>query len=235
MLPSKKVNFEPWGHVFIFKVLSIHSTASLLHKICILTSGFFLHRELWGGHLRQILCRFWLSTKLMQAVTCKRHWKASIIVIMLPTLIFLYKFTLFFFTLNHLYSFSTDLCDLISIKWNYVNISVCMNEWMNEWMNDWRRRRVFFNTHTDWSAREAHSDFGVCRLTKWWHTWTTSPELLWESLHEHFTVWVESYTHRTVKVFTVGVDRLSAWPIIGADIKHFTDYRYRPFSKQICR
>ncbi len=24
-------------------------------------------------------------------------------------------------------------------------------------------------------------------------------------------------------------------PIIGADIKHFTDYRYRPFSKQICR
>ncbi len=23
-------------------------------------------------------------------------------------------------------------------------------------------------------------------------------------------------------------------PIIGADIKHFTDYRYRPFSKQIC-
>ncbi len=30
----------------------------------------------------------------------------------------------------------------------------------------------------------------------------------------------------------VGVDRLSAWPIIGADIKHFYDYRYRPFSKQ---
>ncbi len=24
-------------------------------------------------------------------------------------------------------------------------------------------------------------------------------------------------------------------PIIGADIKHFHDYRYRPFSKQICR
>ncbi len=24
-------------------------------------------------------------------------------------------------------------------------------------------------------------------------------------------------------------------PIIGADIKHFYDYRYRPFSKQICR
>ncbi len=30
---------------------------------------------------------------------------------------------------------------------------------------------------------------------------------------------------------------LHCWgrPIIGADIKHFTDYRYRPFSKQICR
>ncbi len=27
----------------------------------------------------------------------------------------------------------------------------------------------------------------------------------------------------------LGVDRLSAWTIIGADIKHFTDYRYRPF------
>ncbi len=29
--------------------------------------------------------------------------------------------------------------------------------------------------------------------------------------------------------YLIGVDRLSAWPIIGADIKHFTDYRYRPF------
>ncbi len=37
------------------------------------------------------------------------------------------------------------------------------------------------------------------------------------------------------KGMELGVDRLSAWPIIGADIKHFTDYRYRPFSKQICR
>ncbi len=30
-------------------------------------------------------------------------------------------------------------------------------------------------------------------------------------------------------VVQLGVDRLSACPIIGADIKHFTDYRYRPF------
>ncbi len=36
-------------------------------------------------------------------------------------------------------------------------------------------------------------------------------------------------------MYLLGVDRLSAWPIIGADIEHFTDYRYRPFSKQICR
>ncbi len=32
--------------------------------------------------------------------------------------------------------------------------------------------------------------------------------------------------------FKVGVDRLSAWPIIGADIKHFYDYRYRPFQNR---
>ncbi len=38
-----------------------------------------------------------------------------------------------------------------------------------------------------------------------------------------------------VFIYVLGVDRLSAWPIIGADIKHFTDYRYRPFSKQVCR
>ncbi len=36
-------------------------------------------------------------------------------------------------------------------------------------------------------------------------------------------------TQWEVCAYRVGVDRLSAWPIIGADIKHFTDYRYRPF------
>ncbi len=38
-------------------------------------------------------------------------------------------------------------------------------------------------------------------------------------------------------IFFVKVDCFSirGRPIIGADIKHFTDYRYRPFSKQICR
>ena len=34
-----------------------------------------------------------------------------------------------------------------------------------------------------------------------------------------------------VLLFILGVDRLSAWPIIEADIPHFTDYRYRPFFK----
>ncbi len=35
---------------------------------------------------------------------------------------------------------------------------------------------------------------------------------------------------RLIETSELGVERLSAWPIIGADIKHFTDYRYRPFS-----
>ncbi len=39
---------------------------------------------------------------------------------------------------------------------------------------------------------------------------------------------VSTYFFKPCNVCKVGVDRLSAWPIIGADIKHFTDYRYRP-------
>ncbi len=45
----------------------------------------------------------------------------------------------------------------------------------------------------------------------------------------------QKQTEKHRKYSQLGVDRLSAWPIIGADIKHFTDYRYRPFSKHICR
>ncbi len=37
-----------------------------------------------------------------------------------------------------------------------------------------------------------------------------------------------------IKTVTEGV-RIRGRPIIGADIKHFYDYRYWPFSKQICR
>ncbi len=37
--------------------------------------------------------------------------------------------------------------------------------------------------HTD---KRARGDFSVCRLNEDINTWTTSPELLWESLHEHF-------------------------------------------------
>ncbi len=40
------------------------------------------------------------------------------------------------------------------------------------------------------------------------------------------------YIWYTLYEYKLGVDRLSAWPIIGADIKQFTDYRYRPFSKK---
>ncbi len=46
---------------------------------------------------------------------------------------------------------------------------------------------------------------------------------------------VQKTDHALFASSKLGVDRLSAGPIIGADIKHFTDYRYRPFSKQICR
>ncbi len=42
-----------------------------------------------------------------------------------------------------------------------------------------------FVYYTQTEARDARSDFSICRLTKWGHTWATSPELLWESLHEH--------------------------------------------------
>ncbi len=57
-----------------------------------------------------------------------------------------------------------------------------------------------------------------------------------DRVSERQTEFLEPYS--TSCVFTpwnnrnglkLGVDRLSAWPIIGADIKHFTDYRYRPF------
>ncbi len=50
-----------------------------------------------------------------------------------------------------------------------------------------------------------------------------------------FNIFILMITNIYIYVSLVGVDRLSAWPIIGADIKHFYDYRYRPFSKQICR
>ncbi len=40
---------------------------------------------------------------------------------------------------------------------------------------------------------------------------------------------LENNAHSKVVMPLLGVDRLSAWLIIGADIKHFTDYRYRPF------
>ncbi len=40
--------------------------------------------------------------------------------------------------------------------------------------------------------------------------------------------WKKLHIHTYYNIYTRGR------PIIGADIKHFTDYRYRPFSKHIC-
>ncbi len=62
--------------------------------------------------------------------------------------------------------------------------------------------RVFFVLQSDWSARDARGDFSAISLNEDVNTLTTPPEVLWESLHEHFTIWLITYTHRTVKVFT---------------------------------
>ncbi len=42
------------------------------------------------------------------------------------------------------------------------------------------------------------------------------------------------YKYIRVKIHE-NIDCIRGRPIIGADIKHFYDYRYRPFSKQICQ
>ncbi len=61
------------------------------------------------------------------------------------------------------------------------------------------------------------------------------------SIIKIFNSYSPSPVHHTVKQLTMTLNALLASaesrgrPIIGADIKHFTDYRYRPFSKQICR
>ncbi len=92
--------------------------------------------------------------------------------------IFVCMFTWCFFTQNHhLFSFCNDLCDLMSINSYYAIL--CLYEWM--------QRRVFLY-HTDWSARDARVDFSICCLNEDINTLTTSSELLWESLHELFTV-----------------------------------------------
>ncbi len=92
--------------------------------------------------------------------------------------IFFYMFTWCFFTqTHHFYSFSTDLRDLMSIN-SYCAI-ISLYEWIAE------RFRLL---HTHWSARDARGDLSVCSLNEDINTRTTSPELLWESLHEHLTV-----------------------------------------------
>ncbi len=68
-------------------------------------------------------------------------------------------------------------------------------------------------------------------------------QTVFSTTHQYFCYRHLNNRSTRIKVYSLGintycllgVDRLSAWPIIGADIKHFTDYRYRPFSKHICR
>ncbi len=39
--------------------------------------------------------------------------------------------------------------------------------------------------------KRTRGDFSVCRLNEDINTWTTTPELLWESLYEYVTIWFE--------------------------------------------
>ncbi len=47
---------------------------------------------------------------------------------------------------------------------------------------------VSFTTHR---LKRTRGDFSVCRLNEDINTWTTTPELLWESLYEYVTIWFE--------------------------------------------
>ncbi len=70
----------------------------------------------------------------------------------------------------------------------------------------------------------------------------TQPEKQYKKLHikDNLRYWmktsdcpIDCQVNYTVKAQKSMKSR--GRPIIGADIKHFYDYRYRPFSKQICR
>ncbi len=94
---------------------------------------------------------------------------------------------------------------------------------------------------------KANSLFTVCSTASHCKRYSQRQLMLRRFKTNHcFMVWTVSHWSVNLKFmdvllrdrcfqWQVGVDRLSAWPIIGADIKHFTDYRYRPFSKHICR
>ncbi len=57
------------------------------------------------------------------------------------------------------------------------------------------------------------------------------PHVIAQSVFQH----VERHQQNSVEIKCISVHSKGR-PIIGqADIKHFTDYRYRPFSKQICQ
>jgi len=73
----------------------------------------------------------------------------------------------------------------------------CTHESIWRWSVFFRTANSLFSIsrtfvyYTQTEARDARGDFSICHITTRGNTSTTSPELLWESLHEHFTVWLE--------------------------------------------
>ncbi len=109
--------------------------------VYVMCTGFFLHRELWGGRLHQILWPPLVATNSGQKVSARitEQRPLELLVHLQKILIFLYNFTWYFFTQNHhFYSISTYLHVLISI--NSVRHHLCMSEW--------KRRAVSFNVST---------------------------------------------------------------------------------------
>ncbi len=60
-------------------------------------------------------------------------------------------------------------------------------------VNEWHRRAVSFTAHIHTEARACVFQQSAVSLNEEINTWTTSPELLGESLHEHLTsfIWVK--------------------------------------------
>ncbi len=125
---------------------------------------------------------YWATLVKSPSLICSPLCSHALIITALPGFLYFCTFTWCFFTQNHnFYYFPIDLRDMMSINSYYAIIS--LYEWMAE-------ARVFLyhtHTHTHWSARGARGDL-VCRLNEDINTHTTSPELIWESLHQRFTV-----------------------------------------------
>ncbi len=101
-------------------------------------------------------------------------------------------------------SLNVSLHQIIIISINFPLIytiwwPLTHSAWSYLCMNGWQRRVFSFSTHTLKRAWHLNEDI---------NTWTTSPELLSESLRECFTPFhlsktiLISYTHRNLQVFT---------------------------------